>query len=69
MKRIFFAAVVLVSSNLALALPQENNLPIKKVDSEETGLTLDAQEEAGAGFDLEEEDISTLDPQESNTSI
>jgi hypothetical protein len=59
MKRILFAAFFIVASNVALALPQENNTPVPPNFVEDMNTLSAAANEMG---------MSALDSQETNTS-
>jgi hypothetical protein len=68
MKRILFAAAVLLASNIALALPQENNTPNPPTFTEQMStLSVDAEEMDMSALDSQETTTSATNTQESNT--
>jgi hypothetical protein len=68
MKRILFAVAALLASNIALALPQENNTPLPPdFTGQMSTLSLDAEEMDMSALDSQETTTSTNDPQENNT--
>jgi hypothetical protein len=70
MKRTFFAAAVLLASNIALALPQENNTQIPGIFTEQMStMSMDAEEMGMSALDAQETTTSANDPQEKNTQI
>jgi uncharacterized protein YigE (DUF2233 family) len=68
MTRIFLAAIVLLSSNIAFALPQEKNTELPGIQVT-TVSTLDATETDISMFDDEESETLTGDPQENDTGV
>jgi hypothetical protein len=70
MKRILFAAFFIVASNVALALPQENNTPVPPgfVENMST-LSISADEMDMSALDSQEPTTLVNDPQEENTPL
>jgi hypothetical protein len=67
MKRIFFAAVVFLISNIALALPQDKNAQIPSDTPEPEFLMIGKLDLDTSTLDAQESNTSTLDTQENNT--
>jgi hypothetical protein len=68
MKRIFFAAAAVLASNIALALPQENNTPLPPAFTEQMStLSVGAEEMDMSALDSQETTTSATNTQESNT--